>query len=108
MAYQQLSKIQHAVEVTLVNEDYTPPSSTLQNYEEIHDFDFSPASPRSTVKSPSIKKHVPHWSSSTNSTAVTSEVCSTKSNNQAGLSRARSWAFESKTYPRINYIQNIY
>ncbi|RYN53880.1 hypothetical protein AA0114_g4165 [Alternaria tenuissima] len=94
MAYQQLSKIQHAVEVTPVNEDYTPPSSTLQNYEEIHDFDFSPTSPRSTVKSPSIKKHVPHWSSSTNSTAVTSEVCSTKSNNQAGLSRARSWAFE--------------
>ncbi|CAN9327999.1 unnamed protein product [Alternaria sp. RS040] len=70
MAYQQLSKMQHAVEVTPVNEDYTPPSSTLQNYEEIHDFDFSPTSPRSTVKSPSIKKHVPHWSSSTNILAV--------------------------------------
>jgi len=95
MAYQQLPKLQHNVEVTPVNEDYTPPSSTLQNYEEIRDFDFSPTSPRSTVKSPSIKKHVTHWSSSTNSTAVTSsEVCSTKSDSKAGASRARSWAFE--------------
>ena len=94
MAYQQLPKLQQNVEVTPVNEDYTPPSSTLQNYEEIRDFDFSPTSARSTVKSPSIKKHVTHWSSSTNKTAVTSEVCSTKSDSKAGLSRARSWVFE--------------
>ncbi|KAG9188423.1 hypothetical protein G6011_02346 [Alternaria panax] len=94
MAYQQLPKLQHAMEVTPVNEECTTNSSTPENYEEIHDFEFSPTSPRSTVKSTSIKKHVPQWSSSTNSTAVTSEICSTKSNSQAGLSRTRSWAFE--------------
>jgi hypothetical protein len=109
MSYQPL-KLQHTVEVepVNVNEEYTPP--THQEHQDFHDFAFNstgphslPAfdatSPRSTIESRTVK-HTPTWSSSTNTTAVTSEISGlqsdgkTKSGRKAVLSQNGTWTFE--------------
>ncbi|KNG46544.1 acid phosphatase protein [Stemphylium lycopersici] len=93
MSYQQLPKLQNTVEVDPLNEDYDPPSLPHQNYEEIRDFGFNQTRPLTPV-GPRAIKHAAHWSSSTNTTAVTSETSSQQSGRKAGSSRARTWAFE--------------
>lgn len=93
MSYQQLPKLQNTVEVDPLNEDYDPPSLPHQNYEEIRDFGFNQTRPLTPV-GPRAIKHAVHWSSSTNTTAVTSETSSQQSGRKAGSSRARTWAFE--------------
>jgi len=103
-------KLQHTIGVEPVNEDYTPPSPTRREHEEFHDFTFDqtsprsvtafdPTSPRSTIESRTTK-HAPHWSSSTNTTTVTSEISSLQSDpkakpgRKATLSRNGTWTFE--------------
>ncbi|KAF2828242.1 hypothetical protein CC86DRAFT_207108 [Ophiobolus disseminans] len=107
MAYQPL-KLQHTVGEEPVNENDTPPSPIEQGHREFHDFAFNPTSPRSvtafdptsprsTIESRTTK-HTPHWSSSTNTTTVTSEISSLqsdpKSGRKAALSRNGTWTFE--------------
>lgn len=84
MAYHQLPKVQHAVEVEQVDR-YSPPPLAHRSMD-----DYDQRSPQST-ESRSIK-HAAHWSSSTNTTTVISETSSQKSNRKP--SRARTWAFE--------------
>jgi hypothetical protein len=109
MSYQPL-KLQHTVGVEPVHEEDTPPSPMLREQQEFHDFAFNPTSPRSVLTfdptSPQetiesrTSKHAPHWSSSTNTTAVTSEISSlqsdskTKSSIKAQLTRNGTWTFE--------------
>lgn len=107
MSYQPL-KVQHTEPV---NDDYILQSPPLQ-HQEFHDFAFDPTSPRSvTAVDPTsprstiesrISKHAPHWSSSTNTTTVTSEISSLqsdskvsgKSSRKAALTRNGTWTFE--------------
>jgi hypothetical protein len=111
MEYQPL-KMQPTAEVEPMNEDTDGirPASTNPEQREFHDFAFDPTSPRSvTAFDPTsprstietrISKHAPHWSSSTNTTTVTSEISSlqsdpkNKSSRKAGLSRHSTWTFE--------------
>lgn len=109
MSYQPL-KLQHTVEVEPINEEYSSFSPPRQEYQEFHDFAFNPSdapsipafdgtSPRDTIES-RITKHTPTWSSSTNTTAVTSESSSLRSGgkSKAGrktvLSSHETWTFE--------------
>jgi hypothetical protein len=109
MSYQPL-KLQHTVEVEPINDEYTPTPPIRQEHQEFHDFAFNPTgapsvsafdttSPRSNVESRTTK-HTPTWSSSTNTTAVTSESSSLQSDNKskagrkAVLSSNETWTFE--------------
>ncbi|EAT82767.1 hypothetical protein HBI56_066240 [Parastagonospora nodorum] len=109
MSYQPL-KLQHTVEVEPVHENYAPPSPIRPEHQEFHDFAFNPTSPSPALafggtshqltNEPRTIKHAPTWSSSTNTTAVTSEISSlqsdgkTKSGRKAVLSRNDTWTFE--------------
>jgi hypothetical protein len=109
MSYQPL-ELQHTVEVESISEEYTPPPPNRQEHQEFHDFAFNPTgalpvsafdtmSPRSTVESRTTK-HAPTWSSSSNTTAVTSESSSlqsdgkSKASRKAVLSSHETWTFE--------------
>jgi hypothetical protein len=109
MSYQPL-KLQHTVEVEPINDEYTPPSPTRHEHQEFHDFAFNPTgappasafdttTPCSTVESRTAK-HTPTWSSSSNTTAVTSESSSlqsdgkSKANKKVVLSSHETWTFE--------------
>ena len=93
MSYQQSPKLQNTVEFEPLNDDYDSPSLTHQNYEEVRDFGFDQTRPLIPVE-PRTIKHAAHWSSSTNTTAVTSETSSQQSGRKTGSSRARTWAFD--------------
>jgi hypothetical protein len=109
MSYQPL-ELQHMVEVESINEEYTPPPPNRQEHQGFHDFAFNQTgapsvsvfditSPRSTVESRTTK-HTPTWSSSSNTTAVTSESSSlqsdgkSKTGRKAALSSHETWTFE--------------
>lgn len=109
MSYQPL-KLQHTIDVEPINEESTPPSPIRQENREFHDFAFNPAgtfsvpalnatSPRPIVE-PRATKHTATWSSTSNTTVVTSESSSlqsdgkSKSSKAAVLSSHESWTFE--------------
>lgn len=111
MSYQPL-KLQHTVEAEPINEEYIPPSPIRHEHEprEFHDFAFNPTgtqsipafdttSPQSTVECRTAK-HTPTWSTSTNTTAVTSESSSlqsdgkSKASKKTVLSSHETWTFE--------------
>ncbi|KAL5113231.1 hypothetical protein ACEQ8H_008898 [Pleosporales sp. CAS-2024a] len=109
MSYQPLN-VQHMVQMDPINQGFNPPSPIRQHHQEFHDFAFnSPdphsgpvldaTSPRSAIGSRTVK-HTPTWSSSTNTTAVTSEISSLQSDRKskgsakAVLSPHGTWTFE--------------
>jgi hypothetical protein len=109
MSYQPL-KLQHTVEVEPISGEYTSFSPPHQEHQEFHDFAFNPSgappvpafdatSPRDTIESRTTK-HTPTWSSSTNTTAVTSESSSLRSDGKSKtgrktvLSSHETWTFE--------------
>jgi hypothetical protein len=109
MSYQPL-KLQNTVEVEPINEEYIPTSPARPEHQGFHDFAFNSTGPHSvpafdatnprSTNEPRAIKHTPTWSSSTNTTAVTSEISSlqsndkTKSSRKSVLSRNGTWAFE--------------
>jgi hypothetical protein len=108
MAYQPL-KLQHTVDVQPVGREDTPPSPIHHEHREYLDFSFSADEPagfssfdaRAPQNGSRPVKHVPTWSSSTNTTAVTSESSSLKADEKSKTEKKQgrlltngTWKFE--------------
>lgn len=102
MSYQPL-KLQHTVEVQPVGDENAPEHQ--HGHREFLDFSFSTDEPAAfssfDAGASRTSKHTPTWSSSTNTTAVTSEISSLQSNDKPKAHHKKhkssphgTWTFE--------------
>ncbi|OAG06952.1 uncharacterized protein CC84DRAFT_1195324 [Paraphaeosphaeria sporulosa] len=97
MAYQPLN-LQHSIAVEPISDEITSTSTPRQHnpfQDGFQDMQFDRASDAAATGHGS--KHAPHWSSSTNTTVVTSEDSGLKSKRKVNLTHADTWTPEIVT-----------